>query len=545
MMRPGGFLRRHKALVLVVLLLMAAAGWLGSRMWGPHRSYHLDFVKTGDASIQGTLRVGVAARDITPDMGDYDTFVDADNDNAYKPKSGFLSLIPALKGPDSYVDRNGNGKFDAAWMTGFTTDRPAKGVHDPIQTQAIVLDNNGLRIAMVTVDAIGLFHDKVIDIRKRIDPGLQIDHVIVSCVHNHETPDTMGFYGGPIPMPWAFDDTHLERVMNASKDAVEEAAKNLQPADMYCVTRELKPEGFVTDTRLPTVIDTQLQCVRFARQGTDETIATLVNWGNHPETLGGKNPYITADFCGYWRAGVENGVPDPKGVPGLGGMCLYFQGMVGGLMTQLGMEVPHRDGIQKFTEDSFEKAEALGQNLAIETVNALRGDGVWKNEHPRLAVGAKTIYGPMRGIFRFAVALGFLHPGVFWPMNARSEINVVRIGEVEILTIPGELYPEIGDGGIENPPGADFYPLEPVETPPLRKEIMQGKMRMVFGLANDEIGYIIPKSQWDAEPPYAYTPQGQYGEQNSLTPELGPLIHRECVALLNRLHAALDRKQAL
>ena len=74
---------------------------------------------------------------------------------------------------------------------------------------------------------------------------------------------------------------------------------------------------------------------------------------------------------------------------------------------------------------------------------------------------------------------------------------------------------------------------------------MQGKMRMVFGLANDQIGYIIPKSQWDAEPPYAYTPEGQYGEQNSLTPELGPLIHRECKALLDRLHAALNRKQAL
>lgn len=538
-------IRRHKILVTLVVLLLAALGFLAYRMKGPYRSYHLDFIKTGNRPAAETIQVGVALRDITPDMDKYDTFVDADNDNAYKPESGFFSLFRSLRGPDSYVDRNGNGRFDAAWMTGFTTDRPAKGVHDPIDVRAIVLENNGLRIALVSLDAIGMFNDKVIDIRKRIDPALNIDHVVVSCVHNHETPDTMGIYSGPIPTPWAFDTAHMEKVLNACKEAVEEAAGNLQPAEMYCVTHELAPEGFVRDSRLPTVIDTQVHCVRFIKPGTDATIATLLNWGNHPETLGGKNPYITADFPGYWRNGVEKGVPEPNGVPGLGGMCLYFQGMLGGLMTQLELEVPHRDGVRTFTEDSFEKAEALGQNLAIETVNALRSDKVWKNAQPALAVGAKSIYGPVRGIFGAAIMTGLIHPGIFWPFNARSEINVVRIGEVKILTVPGELYPEIGDGGIENPPGADFYPLDPVETPPLRKEIMHGKMRMVFGLANDEIGYIIPKSQWDAEPPYAYTPEGQYGEQNSLTPELAPLIHRECKALLDRLHAALDQKQAL
>jgi hypothetical protein len=183
----------------------------------------------------------------------------------------------------------------------------------------------------------------------------------------------------------------------------------------------------------------------------------------------------------------------------------------------------------------------LGQNLAIKTVNALRGDPakVWKNENPRLMVGAKTIYGPTRGIFRIAIMLGLIHPGVFWPFNARSEIDVVRIGEVEMLTLPGELYPEIGDGGIENPEGADFYPLPPVEVPPLRKEVMNGKMRMVIGLANDEIGYIIPKSQWDEKPPRAYDPNGQYGEENSCGPGIAPLLHREAMGLLQRMHGAM------
>ena len=33
---------------------------------------------------------------------------------------------------------------------------------------------------------------------------------------------------------------------------------------------------------------------------------------------------------------------------------------------------------------------------------------------------------------------------------------------------------------------------------------MKGEYKFVFGLANDEIGYIIPKSEWDEVPPYLY-----------------------------------------
>ena len=48
---------------------------------------------------------------------------------------------------------------------------------------------------------------------------------------------------------------------------------------------------------------------------------------------------------------------------------------------------------------------------------------------------------------------------------------------------------------------------------------------MVIGLANDEIGYIIPKRQWDEKPPYCYgRKKPQYGEINSLGPETAPLI---------------------
>src|SRR5690606_21524668 len=154
----------------------------------------------------------------------------------------------------------------------------------------------------------------------------------------------------------------------------------------------------------------------------DETVATVVSIGNHAEAVGSRNNLLTSDFCHYLREGVERGVPDPNGVEGLGGMCLYFQGMVGGLMTPLHLEVPHRDGTRVIREDSFEKAEALGENLAIETVKALRGEGAFAVENPRVTVAARTVFAPVGGLFKYAIMLGLIHPG-WYGGKARTEVN--------------------------------------------------------------------------------------------------------------------------
>ena len=107
---------------------------------------------------------------------------------------------------------------------------------------------------------------------------------------------------------------------------------------------------------------------------------------------------------------------------------------------------------------------------------------------------------------------------------------MLTLGDASIACIPGEIYPEIVNGGIETPPGADF-PVEPIEVPPVR-EFMPRKHKFIFGLANDEIGYIIPRSEWDQKAPYLYNSEkGVYGEINSVGPAAAEIIHRELKAL--------------
>jgi hypothetical protein len=48
---------------------------------------------------------------------------------------------------------------------------------------------------------------------------------------------------------------------------------------------------------------------------------------------------------------------------------------------------------------------------------------------------------------------------------------------------------------------------------------------MLIGLAGDEIGYIIPKAEWDEKPPYLQNAKkAWYGEENSVGPDAAACI---------------------
>ena len=98
-------------------------------------------------------------------------------------------------------------------------------------------------------------------------------------------------------------------------------------------------------------------------------------------------------------------------------------------------------------------------------------------------------------LFLAAEYLGLIDRGQMHWRTMRTEVALLTIGEVGVACVPGEIYPEVVNGGIERAPGGDFD-IAPVEVPPLR-ELMPGRIKFVFGLANDELGYIIPKSEWN------------------------------------------------
>jgi len=91
-----------------------------------------------------------------------------------------------------------------------------------------------------------------------------------------------------------------------------------------------------------------------------------------------------------------------------------------------------------------------------------------------------------------------------------------------IALVPGEMYPELSVGGVARYAGADF-PDAPIETP--IKSMLHAPFKMLIGLAGDEIGYIIPKAEWDEKPPYLQNAKkAWYGEENSVGPDAAACI---------------------
>jgi hypothetical protein len=420
-----------------------------------------------------------------------------------------------------------NDPAHPVWLAGFSQNRRATAIHDDLWAVAVVIDDGYTRLAIVSLDSIGVFHDDVLALRAQLGRELGLTYTIVCATHNHSTPDLMGLWG-PNPLRTGVDPAYRTQVLTTAAQTVAQATTALTEARLALHEVPVPPTGFLADTRLPLVFDSDLRVMHFTAASDGHTLGSIVTWGNHPETPWSKNTEITSDFCGALRTALEQGVT-PTGqppLPGLGGIHCFINGAVGGLMTTH-PSVTVRDPVtgKDLKTPSHDKSRAVGQQLALRLLPVLRAASPSANSAP-ITIRARTLELPVANrLMWLAPALGLLDRGQSRWGWVRTEVAFLQIGDASLVCVPGEIYPEIVNGGIEHPIGADFAG-EPVEVPPLRT-LMPGRVKFVFGLANDEIGYIIPRSEWDEAPPYLYgATRAVYGEVNSLGPETAPRLHQ-------------------
>lgn len=505
----------------VILTITAVVAWMFMNMTDRHPGYKADIKVTGNPA--SPLKAGFAAVPITPEVPD--RWEDKDKNHKYEPKKG-----------DTFTDGNGNGKFDPVWIAGFSNSKPANGVHDDVWARTMIIDDGKTRLAIVILDAIGFMNDDVVDVRKMIPESAGITYTIIASTHTHEAADLLGLWG-KTPFKSGVNKKYMAFVKEQIVKSVVEASKNIRPARLE-VSRDLTSAiPMVKDTRKPEVFDSGMRILKAVDREKGQTLGSMVVWGNHPETLWSRNLLISSDFPHFLREGVEKGVfhADSLVKAGIGGVCVYATGAVGGLMTthpSLAVKHPFT-GVELF-EPTYEKTRAQGKTLSMIALNAMeKPDEIL--EQAAISLVVRTL--PMKidnTLFKLAAAMGVMKRGTVSWMKVRSELAVFKIGPMLFVTVPGEIYPELVNGPVESPEGNDFG-IQPVEVPVIR-EMMPGKYKFVLGLANDEIGYIIPKSQWDVKAPYTYgREKAPYGEENSLGPETAGLIHENLQEMLREL----------
>jgi hypothetical protein len=245
-----------------------------------------------------------------------------------------------------------------------------------------------------------------------------------------------------------------------------------------------------------------------------------------------------------------------------GGISLFFSGSIG-KVSPLGDQValldPDTGAIA--ADGTWRKAELLGKVIGRLAERALKSSEQVTPES--FSIKSATIFVPMHNQhFRIAESAGVfagrkplytngnLDPTteerdvpavarVKYPTghDIQTEVDYIQLRAnghaiAEIVTIPGEIYPELVNGGIAHYPGADF-PQAPPE--PILREQLTTKYQFILGLGNDEIGYLIPKLEWDEEAPWLMNAaKPWYGEINSVGPDTASAILRALETLIGR-----------
>lgn len=415
------------------------------------------------------------------------------------------------------------------YIAGFGQNRVATGVLDPLWARCAAMSSGGKAVVLCGVDSIGLFHGDVARIRSRVKELARREaDVIVAATHSHQTPDTMGLWG-PLAGVSGVDEAYNAFVVEQTAQAAAEAIATLRPAAAIIVQQEpQKAASWFADSRPPVVHDppvTGIVLLDLRR----ERLATIVHWTNHPEALGSKNTKLSADYVA--RIYKELDATE-------GGVAVFLNGALGGMQSPLGAKIDDPLTGKPAEKDSWRFAEIVA-DAALSAVRQA-------TEEARMTVLDTVEYRetmmkvPVTNQnFLMASKAGLFKSNKPIPEDGMMEtpVGYLKLSQggrilLEAAMVPGELYPELAVGGIRKDPNADF-PQAALEKP--LKTMMTAPVKIVVGLANDEIGYIIPKAQWDVKPPFTFgASKAWYGEVNSVGPDAAPALEKAFGELVRR-----------
>jgi hypothetical protein len=215
---------------------------------------------------------------------------------------------------------------------------------------------------------------------------------------------------------------------------------------------------------------------------------------------------------------------------------LFLPGAIGGLIMTQELTTPF---------DAVENMNKTGQILADYALSIT--PDVEKRLEPDFRAAWTQITVPLdNNAFLYYQFLGILQCDAIKAQSrtgyaVRSEMSLLQIGDLAICLIPGEIFPELVYGGKYG-----FASSENKNPTPLAElaAAYGVEQLLIVGLANEELGYIVPPSDYLVHKtnPYLqktidYLGENHYEETNSVGPECAT----EVAAGFQRLLEALDR----
>lgn len=401
------------------------------------------------------------------------------------------------------------------YIAGYGENNPARGVIDPQYAHAMWIDDNTGRggVLFISLDIVGILNKDVNKIRhilKGFCNRTGCRSINVCSTHNHAGIDTMGIWGR---LPFSGKDPNfMELLFNSVLTACETAYNSRKDGDLYLGT--IGVPDMQEDIRTPIVYSKTLTRFRFVpADGSDEV--WLLNFASHSESLQGSNHLVSADFPCYLRERIKDKT---------GADVVYTVGAIGGMIS---MDIPEEDKLRR-EHRLLESTRNIGYKLA-EYAIAIDND---TKLSCKVDFARREFYiGADNTILTLACYIGLLEadryadPSLPKYLCLKTEITYFEIGGKKLLLLPCEIFPELVFGG--------FLGAEESATgkgaeanPQILTEICEDEEILVFGLANDELGYVVPPNDFLLNPTAPYLENGRdkfnrkhYEETNSMGPD--------------------------
>ncbi|NMP38199.1 MAG: hypothetical protein GX051_08820 [Clostridiales bacterium] len=417
------------------------------------------------------------------------------------------------------------------YIAGYNSNNPALGVLDTPYAHAVWLDDNSGRggVVFVSVDDVGMLSADVNAIRDSMSEFVKetgCRSINILSTHSHAGIDTMGIWG---PLPISGRDKHYMEIVAAGiRSAVKKAYLDRREGSLYLGETEVP--DMQEDIRLPVVYSKILTRLRFVpNDGTREIY--MLNFASHSESLSGSNSFVSADFPCYMREKIMKET---------GAETIYFVGAIGGMIS---MELLHHD---KITSTKMIGRKLADYALSIKDekklsakLNLIRQEFFFQADNSVLMAAAKAKilnvveYGDKSAPLNFAL---------------KSEMTYLELDSLKMLLLPCELFPELAFGGYLSEAESAQGKSSDMNPTPLC-EIAEDEKLLIFGLANDEVGYVIPPNDFmlNSEIPYLdkcidRLGRRHYEETNSLGPDTAPKIAEVFSGMMNTVKNIKNKK---
>jgi hypothetical protein len=181
--------------------------------------------------------------------------------------------------------------------------QPAVEVRDPLFAKALILENDGERVGIVSCDLLGFSLEYDRELRHAIATTgvVKADRVMIACTHNHAGPATQFLRNcGMVDEKW------LAFLKRQILEIVAQAAATLQPVTMEYsfgrVARNYNRRAFLREVGDPQrereshERDTRVSVAQF--KSGEKPVANLLHYACHPVTMLRHNRGLSAEYCG-------------------------------------------------------------------------------------------------------------------------------------------------------------------------------------------------------------------------------------------------------